>query len=144
MRRKKTSLPLTKQAAARKSLKRTNFPRWKSSGLRSAWLARCKKVGLDVSQVPNTKQIEQWLIDNAPYTCYYTSIALNTQFEVDHKTPVSRGGTFGFDNLVIASPAMNGAKGSMTSQEFKQLLKLINKWPDQGKQLLIRLRRAHF
>ena len=129
----------------RQTLKRTNFPKYKSRLYRSSWLARTRKLGVDKKLVPTTLQIEKWLIDQVPYVCYYTGAKLGLNFEADHKVPLSRGGSPDLNNICLCTPAMNGAKGNLTDKEFKQLLKLISKWDDSaGKSLLARLRRGHF
>lgn len=128
----------------RNSLKRTDFPKYKSRILRSSWLARSRKLGLDPKQVPTIPQIRDWLNAQEPYTCYYTKVLLGLVFEVDHKVPVSRSGSFDLYNVCLTTPLLNGAKGSLTDKEFKQLLKVISKWDDKGLSLLQRLRRGHF
>jgi len=59
--------------------------------------------------------------------------------EVDHRIPISRKGSWAFNNLGITSRFHNNVKGQLTEQEFRQLLKLISKWEDKGEHLLKRL-----
>lgn len=41
---------------------------------------------------------------------------------VDHRQPISRGGSLGRDNIVGACKACNEAKGAFTEEEFMQIL----------------------
>ncbi len=49
--------------------------------------------------------------------CFYCSTEL-TDYHVDHYIPLSRGGTNWPDNIVLACPECNLAKGNMMPQEF--------------------------
>lgn len=40
------------------------------------------------------------------------------EFNIDHKIPISRGGTDECSNLQLLSPLVNTAKGTMTNDEF--------------------------
>ena len=97
---------------------------------------------LNVPVLPSV-EYEQWLKAIDPFVCYYSNATLkHTDFSIDHKQPLVRGGTNQLNNLCICTKAMNTAKGQMTEKEFKQLLKLISKWEDSGVKLLNRLRMA--
>lgn len=144
MPRRRKILSQSKAAVSRRNLKKTNFSKYRASSLRSSWLNRAKKLGVDVSTVPIIPQIEKWLNDQIPFTCHYTKEPLGLVFEADHLVPISRGGVFSLSNIVLTRPLLNGAKGNLTDTEFRQLLKLISKWPDKGNSLLQRLRRGHF
>lgn len=123
----------------RSNLKKTDPLAYKSHQLRSNWKQRAKKYGLDVSF--KSSEIKAWLESKRPFKCYYTGEPIgDNDIGIDHKTPISRGGTFDFDNLVVTSKYVNGAKGEMTDEEFWELLNVIVKWKDKGKSLLMRLR----
>lgn len=93
---------------------------------------------------PMPREIEAWLRAQT-FICHYSGVQLShTTFEVDHKDPTSRGGSNTFDNWCICSREMNGAKGTMTEQEFKALLLLVRGWSDGGKKVLARLRANPF
>lgn len=49
--------------------------------------------------------------------CIYCKTPL-TRYHIDHKHPVSRGGTNDLTNLHLTCPACNMAKGAMTHEEF--------------------------
>ncbi len=50
--------------------------------------------------------------------CYYCDDDLDGQFHVDHKIPVSRGGSSDKENLAITCPHCNRSKGAKTDTEF--------------------------
>ena len=50
--------------------------------------------------------------------CLYCNIALLQGYHIDHKTPLSRGGTNWPDNLCLACPDCNRSKGASTVEEF--------------------------
>ena len=95
-----------------------------------------------IKEVPSVKEIVDWLDKQVPFTCFYTGEKLEREFGVDHIVSLTRGGSFRLDNLCITNPFINGAKGSMTGDEFKALLELISTWEDGGKEVLRRLRSA--
>lgn len=52
--------------------------------------------------------------------CFYCGVDLSDSVKtVDHKVPVSRGGTNALTNLVISCLACNSQKGSKTCREYK-------------------------
>ena len=121
-------------------MKEEDFLKWKSQQYRTNWRRRAKNLGFDPNiDVPTAKEIRQWLDTQQPFTCYFTGDALGRDFGTDHIIPTARGGSFGLDNLCITSTRLNSAKGTMTGKEFKDLLKLIGKWDDNGTELLTRL-----
>lgn len=112
----------------------------KAYQFRSNWRARAKKLGLE-DTVPLAKDIDTWLRQQIPFTCYYTGEAImEDELSIDHKIPIAGGGSYELGNLVITSPYINGCKGNLTDSQFKDLLSLITTWPDKGKSLLKRLR----
>lgn len=122
-----------------KDLKKNRWHFWKASQLRANWRSRCKKIDGDLESVPTRQEIEDWL-HITPLICYLTGEdVIKSRMEVDHKNPISTGGSYLFSNLGITSKRLNSAKGNMSEKEFKGLLKLIFKWEDKGKQLLNRL-----
>ena len=121
------------------NLKEHDFHKYKATQFRSNRIRKAKQMGVDIKEVPSRLDIIDWLNKKYPYTCYFTGEALDRKFGVDHMIPIARGGSFGLSNLCITSPFLNGAKGAMTVDEFKQLLKLISKWEDKGKGILARL-----
>jgi len=125
-------------------LKKKDWFQWKSSGLRSSWRARAKKNELNLLSVPTRIEIQDWLKSKYPFKDYLTGESLTkTQIELDHITPVSRGGTFSLSNIGVTSKKNNSAKGDLTQEEYQGLLLAIVRWEDQGERLLSRLRRSN-
>lgn len=125
-------------------LKKEKWTQWKASRLRSSWRSRAKKLKLDPDTVPTRQEIQDWLESCKPFECYLTGSTLKqSDIEVDHREVTSKGGSFGLDNVGLTSKFYNSAKGDMSEKEFRQLLKLINKWSDKGQSVLKRLRSSN-
>ena len=117
---------------------------WKSRDIRKKLVSRCN-TKQEKSKVPNKKDIRNWLENKLPLTCFYSGEYVDIfEFEIDHKNPVSRGGSNNLQNLAISTSSMNRAKGEMNEKEFFQLLETISVWEDQGKSLLSRLKRGFY
>jgi 5-methylcytosine-specific restriction endonuclease McrA len=63
------------------------------------------------------------LLQHADARCYYCSAPLTDplhgrEASIDHKLPVSRGGTNSVENTVLACFPCNKDKGDMTEEEF--------------------------
>ena len=128
--------------AYKAEMKDTDFHKWKATQFRSNWRRRAKLHGISADHVPKVNEIIDWLDSQKPFTCFYTGEKLERDFGVDHIVSLARGGSFSLDNLCITNPFINGAKGSMTGDEFKALLELIRTWEDGGQEVLRRLRSA--
>ena len=125
-------------------LKKKDWMQWKASQLRASWRSRAKKNQIASIGVPNRQEIQDWLKSKYPFKCYLTGESLTkTQIELDHKIPVSRGGTFYLNNVGITSKKNNSAKGDLTEEEYQGLLMAMVRWEDQGERLLSRLRRSN-
>jgi HNH endonuclease len=62
--------------------------------------------------------------------CLYCGDKLRGRnFSVDHMTPLSRGGSFGFDNLQVICDVCNGVKGKATQREMSQFCEMGSHWP---------------
>jgi 5-methylcytosine-specific restriction endonuclease McrA len=62
------------------------------------------------------------------YLCYYCGTpffdnTLNAEYHIDHKIPLSRGGTNDISNLVISCPVCNLSKHTKTTGEFLNALR---------------------
>lgn len=51
--------------------------------------------------------------------CYYCAVALGTSYHIEHKTPLSRGGTNGPENICLSCAPCNLRKSTKTAEEFK-------------------------
>ncbi len=54
--------------------------------------------------------------------CFYCDTPLFAVYHVEHKTPLSRGGTDRLTNICLSCPACNLRKGVRTTEEYKSLL----------------------
>ena len=54
--------------------------------------------------------------------CYWCQRKVGAEFDVDHVTPLSKGGSNGPENIVIACPSCNRRKGARTPTEFAGIL----------------------
>lgn len=114
---------------------------WRAKSIRQSLLQYARKYGL--ADTPDRQVITDWLKGQEPLRCYYSRQPVDLfSMQIDHKQPVSRGGTNKLSNLCVSSAAMNRAKGNMTEKEFKALLRLITQWEDAGEALLRRLKQA--
>jgi 5-methylcytosine-specific restriction endonuclease McrA len=50
--------------------------------------------------------------------CFYCLASLIDGYQVDHMTPLARGGSNAADNIVCACPDCNRRKGQKTAAEF--------------------------
>ena len=126
----------------------------KAANFRSHCLARADKLGIDRASVPMPKEIETWLLTYESrlevsrkrlyLRCEYTSELVKiVDIQIDHRTPISRGGSFGIENLAITSAKSNQHKGALTKSEFLELLQLLNSFEQVSKtDVLTRLRRG--
>jgi 5-methylcytosine-specific restriction endonuclease McrA len=113
---------------------------WKATQLRSNWIRRARQHNIGPEEVPPVQEILIWLLKQIPFTCYYTGESLSERsFGVDHKVSIFRGGGFNLENLAVTSLKINGAKGDLSEEEFRQLLNTISTWEDRGVRLLRRL-----
>lgn len=120
-------------------LKKTDPLKKKSQQLRQGMRTRSNEG----SFVPTSKELESWLKSIIPFVCYYTGVPLKpTDFSVDHKQPLNRGGGNEIDNLCVCTKQINTTKGNMTENEFRCLLDFLSSWEDNGEMVLRRLRMA--
>lgn len=135
-------MPRVKKPTVKKKYPR-NWISAKASSLRSSWKKRLTSRGIDDKVLPTLQEIKDFLENSKPYICEYENKELSeNDAGFDHDVPVSRGGSFKLDNIVICSKTHNTSKGDLTGSEYKQLLKLIRTWEDSGEKFLARLRAA--
>lgn len=68
-------------------------------------------------KAPHRFDIQQMMC-NQDARCAYCGEILSGEYHIDHKTPVSRGGTNDLENLHLTCPRCNMKKGAMTHDEF--------------------------
>lgn len=123
--------------------KKTQYYLWKADCLISSFQRRAKKLNVKYTYITSRAEYSKIVEEKLKGRCEYCDCKLNkTNLEVDHKIPISKGGSFGESNLAYICHNCNAAKGEMTDIEFKALLKLIDSWNDKGDNLLRRLRAA--
>lgn len=123
--------------------KKTKYFLWKADCLISSFKRRAKKHNKTYDYI--TKRADYALIikEKLKGKCEYCSCKLTrTNLNVDHKIPISRGGSFGEDNLAYVCSACNRSKAEMSAEEFMSLQKLILTWADKGYYILKQLRTA--
>jgi 5-methylcytosine-specific restriction endonuclease McrA len=77
----------------------------------------------------------------AELQCAYCRLPVGWDFQIDHRTPTSRGGKHALSNLAVACARCNQIKGKLTEQEYRELLALARAWhPAAAEDLLGRLR----
>ena len=126
----------------------------KASNFRNNCLTRADKLGIDRANVPMPKEIEAWLLTYESQLevsrkrlylrCEYTNELVKiADIQIDHRTPIGRGGSFDVENLAITSGKINQRKGSLNQHEFLALMCLINTFESAAKtDVLTRLRRG--
>ncbi len=102
---------------------------------------RAKKDGLQVYY--SRQHFRDWFLEKMakhPF-CYYCASVLMPDAQIDHKTPLSRGGIYVLENLALCCKTCNQCKGMLTDLEFHALLSLLQTWaPVAGHDVLRRLR----
>lgn len=117
----------------------------KARTLRNRLLSRGNKAGRSKEETPTATELVSWFKSLEPHSCYYSGEPVKLmECHIDHKQPLNRGGSNKLDNLCITSAKMNSSKGAMSEEEFKQLLKLVDTWEDNGEYILSRLRMGYF
>lgn len=126
----------------------------KAANFRNNCLVRADKIGIDRDNIPMPKEIEAWLLTYEQQIevnrkrlylrCEYTGELIKlADIQIDHRTPISRDGSFGIENLAITGAQNNQRKGSLTSVEFLELLRLLDGFDQVAKtDVLTRLRRG--
>ena len=95
----------------------------------------CKKARLRAKLIENTSgmpvdilYIKKLLKQDK---CVYCGRVV-TDKEIEHKTPLSRGGTNDNSNLCLSCAACNHDKGDMTAEEYYEWKQLDNRLPELG------------
>lgn len=91
------------------------------------------------------EQFTQWLWEQSEggmtWRCEYTGNVLQLmaktqagRLTLDHKVPLSRGGTSTLDNLAVCSEEANKVKGDMTDDRFNSLIYFLGGWPPEARE----------
>jgi 5-methylcytosine-specific restriction endonuclease McrA len=81
-----------------------------------------KRAGCDLDFTLERFRETVWLIVGAGHCAYCGCRLTVSNLAIDHATPIARGGTFHFQNLVAACKSCNWQKGILTAEEFTKLL----------------------
>ena len=65
-----------------------------------------------------TIEIINAVMDKYGYCCAYCGCDCSTEYEIDHKIPLSRNGTNDFSNLALSCPHCNRSKRNKTDDEY--------------------------
>ena len=132
----------------------------KSANFRTNCLDRADLNGIDRANVPMPLDFYKWLMTYESrlekqgrtfyLRCEYTGELVKVtgavdekSLQIDHRTPISRGGSFGIENLAITTAQNNQRKGSLNESEFKRLLDFLTWFEPVAKtDVLTRLRRG--
>jgi 5-methylcytosine-specific restriction endonuclease McrA len=87
----------------------------KAQSLRRARLRNCEGVF-------TTKEISE-LYSKQDGKCSICLCDISTKYEIDHKTPLSRGGSNWISNIQLLCPGDNKRKNSRTDEEYRLILK---------------------
>jgi 5-methylcytosine-specific restriction endonuclease McrA len=120
---------------ANKMLKKCDS--WKTS-----LVSRSKKYGVECNVTID--ELRQLLIDSYGKKCQFCNKRLDVNTLVlDHKIPISKGGTSNIDNLQIICSTSNSMKGSLDEEHFTLLLEWLETAPEAlRKDVSIRLSRG--
>lgn len=73
--------------------------------------------------------LDELLTLSIQQTCTYCWAPLGMDFQLDHLTPVARGGKHELENLAAACKKCNVRKGVLLASEYRRLLILVGSWP---------------
>jgi hypothetical protein len=119
--------------------KRFRARHWKSG-------KRAGRVRVPGQQVPFTKeQFRAWAIETIGYQakpCPYCSAPIDVlNMSIDHRVPVSRGGSLALSNLDAICADCNRLKGELTGKEFRAFLDGMHTFhPDAQRDVFKRMR----
>lgn len=113
--------------------------------LRSYFLRLAKKYPT-AANPPTRPYLEAWLRGlGGACTCPYCQNPLTPKtFAVDHRQPVSRGGSSALDNLIPCCKRCNETKGELSEAEFTALHALAATWEEPARRILFRRLRGSF
>ena len=106
---------------AKNGTRKANIANGSISPIRNAWLK--------TKQGKATTESLLGLIKSQEYRCQLSGILLEpSTATLDHKIPISSGGSDSIENLQWVSTEVNKAKGSMSQEEFMTMCKRVASW----------------
>ena len=86
------------------------------------WRRRRQRIRSSDEPSYTTRDIDV-LRDIQNESCYYCGASISENHHVEHLVPLSRGGSDGYDNIVLACPSCNQAKNALTERQFWRRLR---------------------
>lgn len=84
------------------------------------------------------KDIDTLILKSLGTDCPYCETQLTTEnIGLDHKTPISRGGSNNPENIHLTCHKCNKRKGEMTDQRFTELLQLLDTWEEEDRRYVL-------
>lgn len=90
-------------------------------------LSAARELGFSLVEFRNWIRCLLGGVENGLVNCAYCNAILDLQtLQIDHRLPVSRGGSLGFENLAACCENCNLQKGEMSDAAFIALLNFIH------------------
>lgn len=98
-----------------------------------------KRRGASVSQQKSARRQILHVITETNRICWYCGEEMDmAEISLDHRAPVSRGGSHNRDNLVLCHKGCNLAKGDLMGHEFQSLLDLLYELGDEARNSVLK------
>ena len=106
---------------ARKKHKSLHEDYWRAKIRADRSTRRARELGAGPLLTSSVLLVEEEnLLKYGVFTCEYCQQEIKETYHLDHKLPLSRGGTNNTKNLCIACSTCNLEKGNKTDEEYKQ------------------------
>lgn len=106
---------------AREKHKRLHKDYWRAKIRADRSTRRAREIGAGPLFTSSVLLVEEEnLLRYGVFTCEYCQQEIKEIYHLDHKLPLSRGGTNITENLCISCPACNLEKGNKTYDEYKR------------------------
>ncbi len=122
-----------------------NETRLRARTYRANWRNRIRKtlkkdpdlLEIRLLELPSIDDVEEFLHNEDLTRDYITGQRIPAStMELDHKNPISRGGSLELENIGPLTKRNNKMKGELTDNEYSSLVQLMNSWTEIGKKVL--------